>query len=194
MLAREAFASGASMPPGSSATFDVSALRTTIRSEIFCYFFVTFLLLSCSDPLLTPCQRLTRLRRSNADSRKAVQTLLDDPEWAAWNSNEVAKRCGVSHTFVEGVRKAILQPLQDTNELTSARTVTRNGTTATMNTANKENKSAMISTVRMGFQFNRFRLCRVTQHSVRWSNCSCSFETLSHFLNNAEDVRFLANH
>lgn len=45
------------------------------------------------------------LRRTNADKRKAVQTLLDDPEWTAWSDRKIAEACGVSQPFVSGLRK-----------------------------------------------------------------------------------------
>src|SRR5690606_34524473 len=35
------------------------------------------------------------LRRSNDDKRRAVLTLLSDPEWSAWSDREVARACGV---------------------------------------------------------------------------------------------------
>lgn len=54
---------------------------------------------------------------------------LKHPQARLLSSNEVARHCGVSHTFVDKCR-SILQPLQDT------RTVTRNGVTYEMNTAN----------------------------------------------------------
>jgi ParB-like chromosome segregation protein Spo0J len=44
------------------------------------------------------------LRRTNADKRKAVQTLLDDSEWAGWSSREIAELCGVTHPFVASIR------------------------------------------------------------------------------------------
>ena len=39
-------------------------------------------------------------RRTNADKRKAVNTLLDDPEWSAVTQREIAIAAGVSHVFV----------------------------------------------------------------------------------------------
>lgn len=45
------------------------------------------------------------LRRSNDDKRKAVITLLNDPEWSSWSDREIARVCGVSHTFVANLRK-----------------------------------------------------------------------------------------
>lgn len=44
------------------------------------------------------------MRRSYADKRKAVMTLLDDFEWSQWSSSEIGRRCGVSPTFVSGLR------------------------------------------------------------------------------------------
>jgi hypothetical protein len=39
-------------------------------------------------------------RRTRADVRRAVLTLLTDPEWRAWSDREVATRCAVSPTTV----------------------------------------------------------------------------------------------
>lgn len=44
------------------------------------------------------------LRRSNADKRRAVALLLGDEEWTRWSDREVARRCGVSPTFVGTLR------------------------------------------------------------------------------------------
>lgn len=44
------------------------------------------------------------LRRSNDDKRRAVETLLHDPEWAAWSDREIARQCGVTHPFVARMR------------------------------------------------------------------------------------------
>ena len=35
------------------------------------------------------------LRRSNADKRKAVMTLLEDSEWSQWSDRAIARQCGV---------------------------------------------------------------------------------------------------
>jgi len=45
------------------------------------------------------------LRRSNADKRKAVKTLLEDAEWGQWSDREIARRCRVSHPLVGKLRK-----------------------------------------------------------------------------------------
>lgn len=72
------------------------------------------------------------LKRTNADKRKAVEMLLNDPEWSTWSDNKIAQAAGVSHTFVAERRKAILQPLQDVQTI---RTVERNGKTYTQDTS-----------------------------------------------------------
>lgn len=77
------------------------------------------------------------LRRSNADKRRAVQTLLDDPEWSKWSSNEIAKRCAVGDHLVAEMRKPSLRE----NEVTERTFTTKHGTTTTMNTANVGKKS-----------------------------------------------------
>lgn len=45
------------------------------------------------------------LRRSNADKRKCVQTLLEDFEWGDLSVNEMARICGVSPQLVMAVKQ-----------------------------------------------------------------------------------------
>jgi hypothetical protein len=47
------------------------------------------------------------LRRTPADKRKAVLTLLEDPEWSKWSSNAIAKACKVGHRFVDDMRRSL---------------------------------------------------------------------------------------
>ena len=75
------------------------------------------------------------LRRTNADKRKAVQTLLDDPEWGRWSDREIAKRCAVGYDLVADIRKSHLPETID-RPRSDARTVQRNGTTYEQKTAN----------------------------------------------------------
>jgi hypothetical protein len=44
------------------------------------------------------------LRRTNADKRKAVQVLLQDPEWCAWSNRRIAHQCGVDESLVRTLR------------------------------------------------------------------------------------------
>lgn len=75
------------------------------------------------------------LRRTNEDKRKAVTILLSDPEWAAWSDREIARQCGVGAPLVADVRKAICNPITD-SQPPAIRTVTRNGTTYEQKTEN----------------------------------------------------------
>jgi hypothetical protein len=75
------------------------------------------------------------LQRTNADKRRAVETLLGDDEWSVWSDREIAKRCGVSNDFASRVRKSSLS--SDDSEKSSERTyTTKHGTEAAMKTAN----------------------------------------------------------
>lgn len=70
------------------------------------------------------------LRRTNDDKRKAVVTLLNDAEWSKWSNSEIARRCGVSHQFVNDQRSSLATVASENN---SARTyTTKHGTEATM--------------------------------------------------------------
>jgi hypothetical protein len=55
------------------------------------------------------------LRRTNADKRRAVERLLRDDEWGKWSNREIARRCGVSDTFVGDLRRNLssVQPHMD---------------------------------------------------------------------------------
>jgi len=48
------------------------------------------------------------LRRTNADKRRAVETLLRDDEWVRWSDREIAKRCAVADTTVGSIRKELM--------------------------------------------------------------------------------------
>ncbi len=74
------------------------------------------------------------LRRTNEDKRRAVMTLLNDAEWSAWSANEIAQRCSVSHTYVNGI-KASLETFQVTTTSDAVAYKNKHGSTATMNTA-----------------------------------------------------------
>jgi len=105
------------------------------------------------------------LRRSNADKRRAVLTLLGDPEWCQWSNSEIAKQCRVVEGLVRklkeelssyntkidqaytrkcGVDEDTLREAQRRLEAQSQeRTAQRQGTTYTISTNNigKRNKS-----------------------------------------------------
>ena len=84
------------------------------------------------------------LRRTNEDKRRAVMTLLQDAEWAAWADNAIAKQCRVSNHLVaevrahlgefQDMRKTHLATFQDASD--ASRTCSRNGTEYQVQTAN----------------------------------------------------------
>ncbi|MBB4857173.1 hypothetical protein HNO88_000480 [Novosphingobium chloroacetimidivorans] len=39
-------------------------------------------------------------QRTDDDKRRAIVTLLNDPEWREWSDRQIARQCRVSHTFV----------------------------------------------------------------------------------------------
>ena len=47
------------------------------------------------------------LRRTRADIRRAIETLLKDEEWAEWGDRRIAEHVGVSHPTVASVRREL---------------------------------------------------------------------------------------
>ncbi|RVD26600.1 MULTISPECIES: hypothetical protein [unclassified Mesorhizobium] len=45
------------------------------------------------------------LKRTRADKRRAVETLLNDPDWSSWSDWEIARKCYVSNHLVKDVRE-----------------------------------------------------------------------------------------
>jgi len=54
------------------------------------------------------------MRRTYADKRKAVMTLLDDFAWQGMSNTQIAKHCGVSPSFVSELRKGVGKDTGDT--------------------------------------------------------------------------------
>jgi hypothetical protein len=61
--------------------------------------------------------RRTGWGRTHDDKRRAVLTLLNDPEWSKWSDREIARLCAVSHEFVRKLR-----PFQSPMTVTNAPT------------------------------------------------------------------------
>ena len=59
------------------------------------------------------------MRRTYADKRKAVMTLLDDFEWEGMSNGQIAKHCHVSSTFVSDLRKGVGKDTSETVKYTS---------------------------------------------------------------------------
>lgn len=50
------------------------------------------------------------LRRTNADKRAAVRTILEDVEWSEWSDRRIAKACKVSDKLVATIRQEMAAP------------------------------------------------------------------------------------
>jgi len=77
------------------------------------------------------CNAAHGQRRSNDDKRLAVSKLLKDKKWGKWSDREIAKRCHVSHTFVDNLRTSLATDASDERTYT-----TKHGTKAKMKTKN----------------------------------------------------------
>lgn len=79
------------------------------------------------------------LRRTNADKRRAVETLLSDAEWKTWSDREIARQCAVSNTLVSSLRPKqesdVTVNIDSEPQESSRKYETRHGTTAVMDTA-----------------------------------------------------------
>ena len=78
------------------------------------------------------------LRRTNADKRRAVQILLDDPEWTQWSAREIARRAGVSHVLVGRLRSG----LSGNGYQIGPKIVSRGGSVYEMNVGGKSAQQA----------------------------------------------------
>lgn len=65
------------------------------------------------------------LPRSNADKRRAVETLLRDEEWSRWSDREIARRAGVSPSTVGTIRSELSVQV---GQMEAPRLVERGGT------------------------------------------------------------------
>lgn len=49
------------------------------------------------------------VRRTQADKRKAIITLLRDPEWSGWSNRKIAEQTATDHKTVAAVRKELTE-------------------------------------------------------------------------------------
>lgn len=73
------------------------------------------------------------LHRTNDDKRKAVGTVLADPEWKYWSNVQIAKLCGVSDRFVSDMKAKLLSP--NRSEIPQLTKTIRKGKTLEMDTS-----------------------------------------------------------
>lgn len=71
------------------------------------------------------------VRRTNADKRKAVETLLKDEEWTVWSDGVIAKHVKVSQPFVSSMRRGLEKLVEEapgsTQKVLSAAPAKRKG-------------------------------------------------------------------
>lgn len=72
------------------------------------------------------------MRRTTEDKRRAVLTMFNDPEWSHWADSAIARQCAVDHKTVARHRPA---PSWEIPKIDAPRTVSRGGSTYTMNTS-----------------------------------------------------------
>jgi hypothetical protein len=74
------------------------------------------------DALLFACGANAQhgLQRSRSDKLKAVITLIHSERWSGWSDREIARQCGVSHTYVAAVRSEHLATFPDAQEQAAA--------------------------------------------------------------------------
>jgi len=69
------------------------------------------------DAILYACgaNAIHGLRRSNADKRKAVLTLLNDSEWGVWSDHQIAQVCKVHFDTVGRIRREFSLSFSDSD-------------------------------------------------------------------------------
>jgi hypothetical protein len=116
---------------------------------------------------VTPCG-------TNDDKRRTVLTLLNDEEWSVWSDRDIARKCGVTHSFVSKLRDPLVTVTSDDRTYT-----TKHGTTATVNTAAIGRAAARGVTVASRYRDGRPPDHRalagrpdrwITQREARWSS------------------------
>ena len=82
------------------------------------------------------------LPRTRADKRKAVETLLLDPEWSQWSDREIGKQAKVDHKTVAAIRKCLHDPSVGNSPPTNSKKfVSRHGTVGLMPVRSSEPES-----------------------------------------------------
>lgn len=63
------------------------------------------------------------LRRTNADKRRAVETLLADSEWRQWSDREIARRAAVDFKTVGNIRRELTVEIPQSRKGADGRTI-----------------------------------------------------------------------
>ena len=88
------------------------------------------------------------LRRSTQDKRRVVGVLLRDPEWSQWSSREIARVCGVSHPFVEMLRRELGGAVTEGPSIAARVYRTKHGGEARMRTPRRKAQAAALPSAR----------------------------------------------
>lgn len=86
------------------------------------------------------------LRRTQADKRKAVLVLLEDPEWRQWSDRAIAERVKVSHPTVAKIRRE-LDGKFSIETAVERRFVSRHGSTATRSVPERSHQEPAVGSV-----------------------------------------------
>jgi len=108
------------------------------------------------------------LRRTNADKRRAVETLLRDSEWVKWSNSEIGRKCGVSEFQVRSIRTEL-----ESSSIISkieGRTVVRNGQTYTQSTGSIGKSQPKPETKKSGYPC---WTCGEVLDSEQWHRETC---------------------
>lgn len=91
------------------------------------------------------------LRRSQADKRRAIETLLRDDEWGRWSDREIARRCNVSHPTVAAIRAEV------TGNFSSERVY-----------VDKHGNETRMETASIGKKFNQGKQAELNMEAKDW--------------------------
>lgn len=87
------------------------------------------------------------LNMTNADKRRAVTKLLEDPEWSKWSNNKIANTCHVASTFVSKLRKSL--STVDSKNFQERTYTNKHGSVSTMKTEGIGKRSSESSIVQI---------------------------------------------
>ena len=80
------------------------------------------------------------LRPSAEDKRRAVSCMLRDDEWQKWADREIARQCGVAHSFVGKIRAELQPATAGGEDEEQRRTYRRHGKKTIMRTGGRRKK------------------------------------------------------
>jgi hypothetical protein len=125
------------------------------------------------------------VRRTNADKRRAAETLLRDEEWSKWSDREIARRACVSQPFVSKLRASDNRCQMGAGELRpegeEPRRATRNGRphavrTGGINQNRRKARASKRSTPEEEVEHLDAVLTAATEAAQRWKDLTLDWE------------------